>query len=73
MSTAELTSDHVALLQGFSILEQRNAVPTVHAASNVAGITFMRTFDLINELFSAGMLTHDLRLTDAGRKAATAG
>lgn len=70
MSTIEISAASRALLQAFATLDERREVPTVHAAANIARLTFMESFDLVNELFSAGLLSHDLHVTDAGKKAA---
>ena len=69
MKTDEISEAGLSLLKAFAVLEEQHKVPTVHAACNVARLTFMDAFDLVNELFSAGLLAQDLRLTDAGRKA----
>ena len=64
------TTDHdKLLLQAFGRIEERHEVPTVQAAAIEARLTFMEAYDLVNTLFTAGYLTHDLRLRDAGKKA----
>lgn len=69
MPTTELTDDAREVLRVVAAHVERHEVMTVQAAAIGAGLSYMETYDLVNQLFSAGMLTHDLRLTDAGQKA----
>ena len=41
--------------------------PTVQAAAIGARVTYMVTYDVVNQLFSEGLISQDLRVTDAGR------
>lgn len=68
MPTTELTDDAVEVLRVVAAHADRNEVMTVQSAAIGAGLSYMETYDLVNQLFSAGLLAHDLRLTDAGRK-----
>lgn len=68
MPTTDLTPEAVELLRVIADLNERHQAVTVQAAAIGARQTYMGAYDLINELFSAGLLTHDLQVTDAGRK-----
>lgn len=65
-----MTDQAKRVLRAVVATEDRREAATVHGVSRLARVTFMEAYDLINELFSAGYLTHDLRITDAGRRAA---
>lgn len=65
----DLTPEAIELLRVIADLEAQHKVPTVQAAAIGARQTYMGAYELVNELFTAGLLTHDLKVTDAGRKA----
>lgn len=69
MPTTDLTPAATDLLRVIDRLHDRRKVVTVQAAAIGARQTYMSAYDLVNELFTAGLLTHDLKLTEAGRKA----
>lgn len=69
MPTTELTTDAIAVLRMIDTLRARHEVPTVQAAAIGARISYMDAYDLVNQLFSSGLLSHDLKLTEAGAKA----
>lgn len=50
-------------------LHERHEVVTVQAAAIGAGLTYMLAYDLVNRLFNEGLLSHDLKVTEAGTKA----
>ena len=69
MKTDEISPAASHLLHAFADLETRHQAPTVQAAAILANTTFMDAYTLVNELFSAGLLDHDLGLSEAGTKA----
>lgn len=69
MPTTELDPDATALLQMINTLHERHEVVTVQAAAIGAGLTYMHAYDLVNRLFTEGLLSHDLKVTEAGAKA----
>ena len=69
MPTTDLTPAATDLLRVIAGLHDSHKVVTVQAAAIGARQTYMAAYDLVNELFTAGLLTHDLKLTEAGRKA----
>ena len=69
MSATNLSDPALTVLRTFHRLAESDEVLTVHAAAIGGRMTYMQTFDLVNELFGAGHLSPDLTLTDAGRKA----
>ena len=69
MPTTELTPEATSLLQVVAGLRDRHEVPTVQAAAIGAGLTYMQAYDLVNQLFTQGLLSHDLQLTEAGTTA----
>ncbi|MGI9017535.1 MAG: hypothetical protein ACR2HR_10620 [Euzebya sp.] len=69
MPTTELTADAINLLRVMAELDRRHQVMTVQAGAIGAGMSYLDAFDLVNRLFGQGLLSHDLSLTDAGRKA----
>ncbi len=68
MTKLELNEASLAVLRVLAALEARREVPTVQAAAIGARLTYMYAYDLVNQLFSEGLLTQDLKVTDAGRK-----
>lgn len=69
MPTTELSPDAATLLRVVAALHERRTVVTVQAAAIGARLTYMHAYDLVNELFVEGLLTHDLKLTEQGTKA----
>lgn len=69
MTTTELTGDALEVLRVISATEDQHRAPTVQSTAIGAGLSYMETYDLINQLFAQGLLAQDLRLTEAGRKA----
>ena len=71
MPTTDLDPDAAALLRVVAELHERHEVPTVQAAAIGAGLTYMRAYELVNTLFTEGLLSPDLKVTEAGTKALT--
>jgi hypothetical protein len=69
MPTIELSPDETTLLQVIASLHERREVVTVQAAAIGARLTYMLSYQLVNSLFTKGLLSHDLTLTEAGTKA----
>lgn len=71
MPTAQLSDDAITLLKAFVTLQDRDEVATVQAAAIQGRLSYMDAYRLVNELFTAGYLEHDLEVTAEGRKAAS--
>ncbi|MEE8600012.1 hypothetical protein [Euzebya tangerina] len=69
MTATDVTDPGVTVLRTLQQLADSRQVVTVHAAAIAGRLTYMDTYDLINELFASGYITHDLQVTEAGRKA----
>lgn len=69
MTTTELDETSQAILRVIGEIEARHQAPTVQAAAIGARASYMDAYAIVNRLFTEGLLTHDMRLTDAGRKA----
>jgi hypothetical protein len=69
MAAADLDPTSLDVLRTFAEMEQRRLVPTVQAAAIGARASYMDAYDIVNRLFTGGFLQHDLKVTEAGRKA----
>ncbi|CAN5153432.1 hypothetical protein BH23ACT9_BH23ACT9_26230 [soil metagenome] len=69
MPMTDLSPDARALLQVIANLHERRTVVTVQAGAIGARLTYMDAYDLVNQLFTSGHLTHDLKVTESGLKA----
>ncbi len=68
MTTLELNEGSLAVLRVISALVDRHEVVTVQAAAIGARMTYMDAYTTVNHLFSDGLLSHDLKVTEAGHK-----
>ncbi|WP_370325846.1 hypothetical protein [Euzebya sp.] len=69
MPTTDVSTDTLAILRVLGDLQARHTVPTVQAAAIGAGLSYMDAYDLVNRAFTDGLISQNLQLTDAGRKA----
>jgi hypothetical protein len=69
MPTTELDPAAREVLRVLADLADRHTVVTVQAAAIGARLSYMDAYDLVNRLFAEGLLNHELKVTDAGRKA----
>jgi hypothetical protein len=67
--TMELDQTARDILRVIGELQDRHEVPTVQAAAIGARASYMDAYAIVNRLFTAGLLNHELKLTDAGREA----
>ena len=70
MAVLELSDDERRVLRAIAALQTDGEVQTVHAIALRMRASYTPVHRTVNRLFTAGLVTPDLRLTDDGRRAA---
>ena len=69
MTTTDLDETSRAILRVIGEIQDRHQAVTVQAAAIGARASYMDAYTIVNRLFTEGLLNHELKLTEAGRKA----
>ena len=70
MTATEVTDVEGQVLEALEEIERRHLVPTVHAAAIISRLEMGLVRDAVNALFTRGLITPSLTLTEQGRAAA---